>query len=332
MLHKEKRAFRALSWNRTNLFQLRNRSATKSYQLANVLQVAFFTFLISLSVVLPSIPVYADTTDCDVTTPQQSGQIITYIKNTANQQVTITVKNNYTSPFKTISWTTTNGGSSGLSGAANVTAPSGWTYVADSGYGGGWQNSTGLAVGSSATFTYSQTTDATTTYSASSTYVVKYTGWTGTAFSGTNIGCRNPSSLTSTNTLNYYELAVSAPSPPVAPVLSGSNGALQNVLNWTACVGATSYNLKQGATSVFTGSATTFTDTGLTAGTSYSYSVTCTNSNGTSPPSNTVTLVPVTVTDTSQPTNLTVRDIQLISILITFYLSVTLIKPFRWKL
>ncbi len=78
---------------------------------------------------------------------------------------------------------------------------------------------------------------------------------------------------------------------PVAPTaLTATAGVLQVSLTWTASSGATSYGVLRSTsstgafTSIATGQTNTnYSDTGLTAGTTYYYAVTATNASGTSP-------------------------------------------------
>jgi hypothetical protein len=80
---------------------------------------------------------------------------------------------------------------------------------------------------------------------------------------------------------------------PTAPTLSGSVGNAQNQLTWTIPGGdIITYTLKRDTTTVYTGSANSYTDTGLTNGTAYGYTVTAGNTAGTSPSSNTIPLAP----------------------------------------
>jgi len=104
-------------------------------------------------------------------------------------------------------------------------------------------------------------------------------------------------------------------SPPAAPTgLTAAPGNAQVALNWTGSMGATSYNVYRGtspggesSSAIATGiTSTSYTNTGLTNGTTYYYKVTATNSYGTSGYSNEASATPVTVTtviydDFSQP-------------------------------
>jgi len=86
---------------------------------------------------------------------------------------------------------------------------------------------------------------------------------------------------------------------PAAPAgLSATAGNAQASLTWSASGGATSYNVKRAITSggpystVGTSSTTSFTNTGLTNGTTYYYVVTAVNSAGESGNSNQATVTP----------------------------------------
>jgi len=69
-----------------------------------------------------------------------------------------------------------------------------------------------------------------------------------------------------------------------APTVTSASGNGQNVVSWNAIPGTTGYTLKRATvsggpyTTIYTGSALTFTDTGRTNGTTYYYVVTVTNS------------------------------------------------------
>ena len=99
-----------------------------------------------------------------------------------------------------------------------------------------------------------------------------------------------------------YSVAVSGneepagtPSAPAAPDLSAAAASGQVALTWTSQPGATGYSLHQGGTEVYSGTASTYTDTGLTNGTSYDFTVTATGPGGTSSSSDTASATPEAV-------------------------------------
>jgi fibronectin type 3 domain-containing protein len=100
---------------------------------------------------------------------------------------------------------------------------------------------------------------------------------------------------------------------PAAPALSGAAGNGQAVLNWSAAAGAASYNVYEGTSSggessapIATGiTATTYTVTGLTNGTTYYFQVVGVNSVGAGAISNEVALKPLGAP--AAPANLTAR-------------------------
>jgi fibronectin type 3 domain-containing protein len=108
-------------------------------------------------------------------------------------------------------------------------------------------------------------------------------------------------------------LAVSpaSASSPAAPTnLAARAGDRTVLLSWTGGAGATSYNIYRGTVSdgeaiaavgTTNASTTTFTDTGLTNGTTYFYNVAAINAVGTSPSSNEVSVKPVAGGQTSGP-------------------------------
>ena len=78
--------------------------------------------------------------------------------------------------------------------------------------------------------------------------------------------------------------------PPVPTGLSVTGTTSSSVsLSWSASSGATGYNVYRGGTEVASVSGTSYTDSGLSASTSYSYTVTATNSAGESAHSGAVT-------------------------------------------
>src|SRR5262249_26694115 len=87
--------------------------------------------------------------------------------------------------------------------------------------------------------------------------------------------------------------------PPPAPTnLTGTPGNAQVSLSWTGSTGATSYHVKRATvsggpyTTVGSPTSTSFTDTGLTNGTTYFYVVTALNSAGESGNSNQASATP----------------------------------------
>ncbi|WP_171687009.1 DUF4832 domain-containing protein [Paenibacillus planticolens] len=103
------------------------------------------------------------------------------------------------------------------------------------------------------------------------------------------------------------------PTAPAAPTnLAATAGNAQASLSWTASSGATSYNVLRSTTSgsgyaqVASGiTATSYTNTGLTNGTTYYYVVQAVNSVGTSGNSNQASATPAAPTLPAAPTNLT---------------------------
>ncbi|HET9313991.1 MAG TPA: lytic polysaccharide monooxygenase, partial [Vicinamibacteria bacterium] len=119
---------------------------------------------------------------------------------------------------------------------------------------------------------------------------------------------------TSANIVSAFLQVVPAAVPPAPTGLTATAGNAQVQLSWNAAAGATSYNVKRSTTNggpysnVATGvTATSYTNTGLTNGTTYYYVVTAVNAGGESPVSNqagatpqaqtgTVTITPVVAT------------------------------------
>jgi fibronectin type 3 domain-containing protein len=102
---------------------------------------------------------------------------------------------------------------------------------------------------------------------------------------------------TSPNSNTVSATPVAAATAPSAPVLSGTAGNAQAVLNWTTPANGgsaiTGYKVYRGGGLITTlGVVNTYTNTGLTNGTGYNYTVTAINAVGESTQSNTVTLTP----------------------------------------
>ena len=99
-------------------------------------------------------------------------------------------------------------------------------------------------------------------------------------------------------------LPASGSSPPPTPTgLVATGGSASVALTWTASAGATSYSIYrgttpggEGTTPVGTATTNSFTDSGLTNGTTYYYTITASNSAGTSAHSSEVHATPTTLT------------------------------------
>ncbi len=76
---------------------------------------------------------------------------------------------------------------------------------------------------------------------------------------------------------------VVGPAPTSAPTLTATPGNAQVSLSWTTVSGATSYVLYNGSTLIFSGAGTSYTDTGLTNGTLYHYTVNAVFNNAAGP-------------------------------------------------
>jgi fibronectin type 3 domain-containing protein len=135
-----------------------------------------------------------------------------------------------------------------------------------------------------ATVTSSSYTDSTVTNGV--TYYYKITALTGAT----------ASALSSEYSANTSGTGTAPPAPTGLATTAG-NGSV--ALNWTASTGATSYNIyrgtaagAEGATPIATTTTNSYTDTGLTNGTTYYYKVAASDSAGTSAQSSEVSATP----------------------------------------
>lgn len=125
---------------------------------------------------------------------------------------------------------------------------------------------------------------------ASNSYTLKTpTGFTSATDLITNTSKTGTISVGPNSSIALYLASATDPSPvPNAPLLVRATGSsTQVVLNWTAASGAATYNVKRATsaagpfTTISTGlTATTFTDTAVTAGAAYYYVVSASNANG----------------------------------------------------
>jgi type II secretory pathway pseudopilin PulG/chitodextrinase len=140
--------------------------------------------------------------------------------------------------------------------------------------------------------------------------------WTGTATTWTNTGLANGTSYSFTvRTLgpggNSAQSAPVSATPVTAPAtptgLAPSAGNTQVTLAWTAVANTAAapvsgYRIYQGGVQVWSGATTTTTITGLTNGTTYSFTVAAYGPGGVSAPSKPVTTTPTVVPVTTTPT------------------------------
>ena len=135
--------------------------------------------------------------------------------------------------------------------------------------------------------------------------------------------------------VTYGGTACTTNCPPAAPtnLTATATSGTQINLSWTASTtSGVTYTIYRSTTSGFTpssgtqvatASGTTYTDTGLTAGTTYYYAVEATNANGSSSPSNQASATTQTTTTVAAPTNLTATATSTSSIGLNFTASTT---------
>jgi fibronectin type 3 domain-containing protein len=150
----------------------------------------------------------------------------------------------------------------------------------------GGEGATPLATVTSSSYTDTAVTSGTTYY-----YEI-------VALTGTTASARSTEYSANTNGTTG-----TAPATPTGLVASAGNASVG--LTWTASAGATSYSIyrgtaagAEGATAVGTSTSNSFTNTGLTNGTTYYYTITASNTAGTSAKSAEVHATPTTTTGT----------------------------------
>ncbi|MGC3996130.1 MAG: fibronectin type III domain-containing protein [Anaeromyxobacter sp.] len=196
------------------------------------------------------------------------------------------------------------------SGSVSLTAGTTYTYKYEIGGGTTWSTNWGLAS--------SSTTSLTSGTGSASGYNIYFTATT----TGTHVFTFNDSTLAFTVTGPS-----SAPSAPTGvSVATVSSSSL--TVSWTASSGATSYTVYRSTSasgtfsSVGTATSASFTDTGLTASTTYYYYVTATNSYGTSSASSTASgTTSATVTIPTAPSTVSVATVSSSSLTVTWTAS-----------
>lgn len=121
----------------------------------------------------------------------------------------------------------------------------------------------------------------------------------------------------------FSTCAVTVPSAPTGLKVTATTSTTAS-LSWTAPTGATSYKILRANTVVGTATGTTYTDTGLTAATSYTYTVEAVNSAGTSSASSAVTATTTAAsTAPNAPTALTVGTVTTTTVPLTWTAATT---------
>ena len=134
-------------------------------------------------------------------------------------------------------------------------------------------------------------------FPTNSTVVLTATPATGSTFTGWSSGTAGCSGTETCSVLMNTSKYTSANFgfAPVAPAIptgltaqAGATCGSGIIVQWNTSTGATSYTLQRDGSSIYTGSTNSFSDTGVTAGTTHTYSVLATNASGSSDYSSTV--------------------------------------------
>ena len=162
-------------------------------------------------------------------------------------------------------------------------------------------NKVTLSWASAATATsYKVYRDGTLLASPSATSYVDSTAVNGTAYSYT-VSAVNEGGESGQSSSASATPQVTAPGVPTGFI--ATPGSTQVSLSWSATSGASSYKIYRAGVFIATQSATTYTDTGLSNGTAYSYTVKASNAGGDSAASSSVSATPQVPAPSSAPAN-----------------------------
>ena len=121
----------------------------------------------------------------------------------------------------------------------------------------------------------------------------------------------------------FSTCSTTTPKAPTGLTVTGTTSTTAS-LSWTASSGATGYKVLRGGNQVGTTTGTTYTDTGLTASTSYTYTVEAYNSAGTSSAGSSVTATTAAAgTAPNAPTGLTVGTVTTTTVPLTWTAATT---------
>jgi hypothetical protein len=166
--------------------------------------------------------------------------------------------------------------------------------------------------------------------------ITQDSGTASTASSPFTIEASSGHGSASTTDCGYSGYLSSTPyeTPPAPTTATGTAGNASATLDWTTVTGATSYRVVRDSDSseVYNGTALTYTDTSLTNGTAYLYHIYAHNGAGDS------TAVDVTVTPVAPDTgggggdtDITTRDIKIISFAISCFIAYKFLQYFKYK-